>query len=49
MKITLFQDCIALKICRWHNFEMAEIHITPCPATAGNIVIKKIFVAGKAM
>ena len=29
----------ALKICLWHNFEMAEITITPVQATQAKSVI----------
>ena len=38
--------CIALKIYRWHNFEMAEITIYACSGNAGNqVIFNKLFVA----
>ncbi len=37
---------IALKICLWHNFEMAEITITPVQATQVKpVIFNKLFVA----
>jgi len=37
---------IALKICLWQNFEMAEITITPVQATqVKSVIFNKIFVA----
>ena len=41
---------IALKICLWQNFEMAEITNTPVQATqVKSVIFNKLFVARKAM
>ncbi len=37
VKITLINNYSALKICLWHNFEMAEITIHACSGNAGLI------------
>jgi hypothetical protein len=40
------QTYIALKICLWQNFEMAEITITPVQATqVESVIFNKLFVA----
>ena len=46
MKNHTIQTYIALKICLWQNFEMAEITITPVQATqVESVISNKKFVA----